>query len=51
MGRKDKTKKKGQGAEKTVAKTDKKLAAKQKKLLAKIGEVREYSPIRKPIIG
>jgi hypothetical protein len=39
MGRKDKTKKKGQGAEKTVAKTDKKLAAKQKKLLAKIGEV------------
>lgn len=39
MGRKDKNKKKGQGAEKTSMKTDKKLVAKQKKLLAKLGEV------------
>lgn len=40
MGKKDKGKKKGKGAEKTAVKTDKKLAAKQKKLLEKIGEVR-----------
>lgn len=40
MGKKDKGKKKGKGAEKTALKTDKKLAAKQKKLLEKIGEVR-----------
>lgn len=40
MGKKDKGKKKGKGAEKTTLKTDKKLAAKQKKLLEKIGEVR-----------
>ncbi|XP_031635184.1 kelch domain-containing protein 4 [Contarinia nasturtii] len=38
MGKKDKNKKKGKGAEKTAMKTDKKLAAKQKKLLEKIGE-------------
>uniref|UniRef100_A0A182JPG9 Kelch domain-containing protein 4 n=1 Tax=Anopheles christyi TaxID=43041 RepID=A0A182JPG9_9DIPT len=38
MGRKDKNKKKGLGAEKTSMKTDKKLVAKQKKLLAKLGE-------------
>lgn len=40
MGKKDKGKKKGKGAEKTAMKTDKKLVAKQKKLLEKIGEVR-----------
>lgn len=40
MGKKDKNKKKGKGAEKTAMKTDKKLAAKQKKMLEKIGEVR-----------
>lgn len=40
MGKKDKNKKKGKGAEKTAMKTDKKLIAKQKKLLEKIGEVR-----------
>lgn len=40
MGKKDKNKKKGKGAEKTSMKTDKKLLAKQKKLLEKIGEVR-----------
>lgn len=39
MGKKDKNKKQGKGAEKTALKTDKKLAAKQKKLLQKIGEV------------
>lgn len=39
MGKKDKNKKKGKGAEKTAMKTDKKLVAKQKKLLEKIGEV------------
>lgn len=39
MGKKDKNKKKGKGAEKTALKTDKKLAVKQKKLLQKIGEV------------
>lgn len=38
MGKKDKNKKKGKGAEKTAMKTDKKLAAKQKKLIAKLGE-------------
>lgn len=43
MGKKDKNKKKGKGAEKTATKTDKKLVLKQKKLLAKIGEVRLYS--------
>lgn len=40
MGKKDKGKKKGKGAEKTALKTDKKLAMKQKKLLEKLGEVR-----------
>lgn len=40
MGKKDKGKKKGKGAEKTAMKTDKKLMAKQKKLLEQIGEVR-----------
>lgn len=40
MGKKDKKKKKGFGIEKTNAKTDKKLQAKQKKLLQKLGEVR-----------
>jgi len=39
MGRKTKEKKKGKGAEKTATKTDKKFVAKQKKMLAKIGEV------------
>ena len=39
MGKKDKKKKKGFGVEKTVAKTEKKAAAKQKKLLLKLGEV------------
>lgn len=38
MGKKDKNKKKGKGAEKTAMKTDKKMAAKQKKLLEKLGE-------------
>ncbi|XP_011201997.2 kelch domain-containing protein 4 [Bactrocera dorsalis] len=38
MGKKDKNKKKGKGAEKTAMKTDKKLAAKQKRLLEKLGE-------------
>lgn len=40
MGKKDKGKKKGKGAEKTAMKTDKKLLLKQKKFLAEIGEVR-----------
>lgn len=40
MGKKDKKgNKKGKGAEKTAAKTEKKLSAKQKKELAAIGEV------------
>ncbi|EDW40355.1 GL24939 [Drosophila persimilis] len=38
MGKKDKNKKKGKGAEKTAMKTDKKNAAKQKKMLEKLGE-------------
>lgn len=38
MGKKDK--KKGKGIEKTAIKTEKKLTTKQKKYLAKIGEVR-----------
>jgi len=38
MGKKDKSKKKGKGAEKTAAKTEKKLSQKQKKELAAIGE-------------
>lgn len=42
MGKKDKIKKKGKGAEKTVQKTDKKLALKHKKMLEKIGEVRNF---------
>lgn len=42
MGKKDKSKKKGKGAEKTSMKTEKKASLKQKKLLAKIGEVRKY---------
>lgn len=37
MGKKDK-KKKGMGAEKTISKTEKKLLAKQKKLLEQAGE-------------
>lgn len=48
MGKKNNSKKKGKGAEKTAMKTDKKLVAKQKKMLEKIGEVRGYvvsSPI------
>lgn len=45
MGKKDKNKKKGKGAEKTAMKTDKKLAAKQKKMLEKLGEVCFFSPI------
>lgn len=40
MGKKDKNKKKGKGAEKTLVKTDKKLVAKNKKLLQKLGEVK-----------
>jgi len=40
MGKKDKNKKKGKGAEKTAMKTDKKQAARQKKMLEKLGEVR-----------
>lgn len=40
MGKKDKNKKKGLGAEKTSMKTEKKASLKQKKMLAKIGEVR-----------
>lgn len=40
MGKKDKNKKKGKGAEKTTMKTEKKAGLKQKKLLAKIGEVK-----------
>lgn len=39
MGKKDKKGKKGKGAEKTVLKTNKKLEAKQKKMLQKLGEV------------
>ncbi|GLH04960.1 Kelch domain-containing protein 4-like Protein [Gryllus bimaculatus] len=38
MGKKDKNKKKGKGAEKTAAKTEKKLTQKRKKELAAIGE-------------
>uniref|UniRef100_A0A1B0AR69 Kelch domain-containing protein 4 n=1 Tax=Glossina palpalis gambiensis TaxID=67801 RepID=A0A1B0AR69_9MUSC len=38
MGKKNKNKKKGKGAEKTAMKTDKKLAAKQKKMLKKLEE-------------
>lgn len=44
MGKKDKNKKKGKGAEKTTMKTDKKLVAKQKKLIAKLGEVSQTNP-------
>jgi nucleoside-triphosphatase THEP1 len=40
MGKKDKKKKKGFGVEKTTAKTEKKLAAKQKKMIQKLGEVK-----------
>ena len=40
MGKKDKKKKKGFGIEKTNAKNEKKLIAKQKKLIQKIGEVK-----------
>lgn len=47
MGKKDKNKKKGKGAEKTAMKTDKKLAAKQKKLLSKIGES-DISEVKTP---
>lgn len=50
MGKKDKGKKKGKGAEKTAMKTDKKLMAKQKKLLEKIGEVRFRSNARLLIV-
>lgn len=41
MGKKDKKKKKGFGVEKTNAKTEKKLAAKQKKMILKLGEVKK----------
>nr|CAD7441705.1 unnamed protein product [Timema bartmani] len=44
MGKKDKNKKKGKGAEKTAAKTDKKLSLKLKKELAVIGEFAEIYP-------
>lgn len=40
MGKKDKNRLRGAGAEKTVQKTNKKLEAKQKKMLQKLGEVR-----------
>lgn len=40
MGKKDKNKKKGKGAEKTTMKTEKKASLKQKKMLEKMGEVR-----------
>jgi hypothetical protein len=39
MGKKDKSKKKRKGAEKTLAKTEKKISQKHKKELAAIGEV------------
>lgn len=39
MGKKTKDKKKGKGAEKTLAKTEKKLSNKAKKELQAIGEV------------
>lgn len=39
MGKKDKSKKKGAGAEKTATKVDKKALLKHKKMLEKIGEV------------
>lgn len=39
MGKKDKNKKKGKGAEKTTMKTEKKASLKQKKMLEKMGEV------------
>lgn len=42
MGKKDKNKKKGKGAEKTAMKTDKKLAGKQKKMLKKLEEVNNF---------
>ncbi|XP_071443811.1 kelch domain-containing protein 4 isoform X2 [Hetaerina americana] len=38
MGKKNKDKKKGKGAEKTAAKTEKKMSSKKKKELAEIGE-------------
>lgn len=41
MGKKSKDKKKGKGAEKTQAKTDKKLSNKFKKELKDLGEVRK----------
>lgn len=47
MGKKNKEKKKGKGTEKTAIKTEKKLSAKQKKMLAKIGEVTYLSNISK----
>lgn len=39
MGKKGRDKKKGKGAEKTAAKTEKKVSSRQKKELAAIGEV------------
>lgn len=42
MGKKDRCKKKGKGAEKTASKTDKKLKQKNKKELAAIGEVLSF---------
>lgn len=39
MGKKDKAKKKGGGADKTATKNDKKALLKHKKMLEKIGEV------------
>lgn len=50
MGKKDKKKKKGFGVEKTTAKTDKKLLAKQKKMLQKLGEVKKKLSKRKQIL-
>jgi len=43
MGKKDKKAKKGKGAEKTAAKTEKKQAAKMKKEIAAKGEVGHIS--------
>lgn len=43
MGKKDKNKKKGKGAEKTTMKTEKKASLKQKKMLEKMGEVSKNS--------
>lgn len=47
MGKKDKKKKKGFGIEKTTEKTNKKLIAKQKKMLQKLGEVKLIQNVNK----